>query len=336
VVAVKILSGNPGYQVLDSVNVAMTTPAYPLNSFTQPQNIAFADYLTNGGGQWTAAPAWTLEQEPHQFFNPSAAWTAADTDAILQLKTSPNLARLGKVGLKFQTSYNFSRDSAGYVEVSRNGGATWETLATFTDSTNWSQRIQVVDLSRYAGSGKPPILIRFRLAAAAGGRWYLDDFVIGGTPDTDGDGIPDKDEGQYGTNPNDFDTDNDGLPDGWEVFNNLDPLNPNGDNGGQGDPDHDGLNNIGEYVAGTDPHNPDSDGDGLPDGWEVNNGLDPNDATGDNGARGDPDGDGLTNKQEYQRGTNPRNPDTDNDGIPDPEDDRIDVRLNLPLIFKKG
>lgn len=334
VVAVKILAGDVSYQVLDSVNVAVTTPAYSLNSFTQPLNIAFTDYVENGAGQWTADPAWTIVQEPHQFFSPSPAWTGADADAILQLKTSPNLSKIGKVGLKFQTSYSFSKNSAGYVEVSRDGGASWQTLATFTGSANWSQQIQVVDLSRDAGSGKPPILIRFRLAAAGGGRWYLDDFVIGGTPDTDGDGIPDKDEGQYGTNPADSDSDNDGLPDGWEVFNNLDPLNPNGDNSGIGDPDHDGLNNIGEYVAGTDPHNPDSDGDGLPDGWEVHNGLDPNDGTGDNGAKGDPDGDGLTNKQEYEKGTNPRNPDTDNDGIPDPQDDRIEFRVPLPLIFK--
>ena len=43
--------------------------------------------------------------------------------------------------------------------------------------------------------------------------------------DTDGDGIPDLNEEQDGTDPLDPDTDGDGIPDGEEIALGLDPLN---------------------------------------------------------------------------------------------------------------
>jgi hypothetical protein len=45
------------------------------------------------------------------------------------------------------------------------------------------------------------------------------------------------------------DTDGDGLPDGWEVEYGLDPRDPTGDNGFFGDPDGDGLINYEEYLG---------------------------------------------------------------------------------------
>ena len=42
--------------------------------------------------------------------------------------------------------------------------------------------------------------------------------------DSDGDGLPDVLESQYGTLVDDPDTDNDGMSDGWEVDHGLDPL----------------------------------------------------------------------------------------------------------------
>jgi hypothetical protein len=49
------------------------------------------------------------------------------------------------------------------------------------------------------------------------------------------------------------DTDGDGLPDWWERQFGLDPYSAVGDNGASGDPDHDGKTNLQEYLAGTDP-----------------------------------------------------------------------------------
>ena len=42
-------------------------------------------------------------------------------------------------------------------------------------------------------------------------------------PDRDGDGLPDWEEGVWGTNPNNPDTDGDGTYDGEEVRNNRHP-----------------------------------------------------------------------------------------------------------------
>jgi MBG domain (YGX type)/Bacterial TSP3 repeat len=114
-----------------------------------------------------------------------------------------------------------------------------------------------------------------------------------------------------------FDTDGDGLPNAWELQYGLDPNSSVGVNGATGDPDGDGLTNLQEYINGTDPTDADTDNDGLPDGWEIQHSLDPNSGSGANGATGDPDGDGLTNAQEYAHGTDPQNPDTDGDGVND-------------------
>ena len=129
--------------------------------------------------------------------------------------------------------------------------------------------------------------------------------------DSDGDGVPDWQEIQIGTNPVNWDTDGDGMPDGWEVDNGFNPLDPSD---AQQDYDGDGLTNLQEYQNGTNPFLVDTDGDGIPDEWEVRYGLNPLDAAD---AAQDYDGDGLTNLQEYQNGTNPFLVDTDGDGIPD-------------------
>ena len=115
--------------------------------------------------------------------------------------------------------------------------------------------------------------------------------------DTDGDGLPDAVESQYGTDPLDPDTDKDTMSDGWEVANGLNPLDngesddadndpseaesedaeeqdeddswPDPDDGPKGDPDRDGLINSVEVLEGTNPRLADTDGDGLNDRWEV-------------------------------------------------------------------
>jgi len=90
--------------------------------------------------------------------------------------------------------------------------------------------------------------------------------------DTDGDGLTDQEEEEWGTNLEDADSDRDGIPDGWEVEAGLDPLDPS-DN--TQDPDADGLDNSNEYYYNSDPHNSDTDGDSYSDGIEVDNGYDP-------------------------------------------------------------
>jgi len=168
--------------------------------------------------------------------------------------------------------------------------------------------------------------------------------------DLDSDGYINLEEYQMSWNPVDpnspppppsspVDTDGDGMPDSWETQYGL---NPNNASDASGDLDNDGHTNLEEYQMGWDPADPDSppplpppplppadtDGDGMPDYWETHYGLNPNNASD---AGGDLDSDGHTNLQEYQNGWNPTDPnsppppppppsppvDTDGDGMPD-------------------
>lgn len=138
------------------------------------------------------------------------------------------------------------------------------------------------------------------------------------SPDTDGDGLSDKDEVLiYKTNPAKADTDGDGLSDGDEVWRfRTDPNKP--------DTDNDGLSDGAEISTyNTDPLKPDTDGDGLTDGEEVlTYHTDP--------LKADTDGDGVTDANEILAyHTDPLKADTDGGGV----DDGTEIRRGTnPLV----
>jgi hypothetical protein len=163
-------------------------------------------------------------------------------------------------------------------------------------------------------------------------------------PDTDHDGLADRDEIELGTSPLNADTDGDGLADGDETRRfGSNPLAKDSDNDGlddmdevrrgtlptQADTDGDGLADGVERAHGTDPLNRDTDGDGLPDGLEATSSplLRDTDSDGlDDGREAaaqlraydeDFDGDGLFDSIELELGTDPKKADTDNDGATD-------------------
>ena len=110
--------------------------------------------------------------------------------------------------------------------------------------------------------------------------------------DYDEDGLTNKEEYYFGTDPCDEDTDNDGILDGKEIDDGTDPLIPN------------------EYPTTV----TDSDNDGMPDSWEDRYDCVDKNKRDENS---DPDNDGLINIQEYKHRTNPCDPDSDDDGYTD-------------------
>jgi hypothetical protein len=161
--------------------------------------------------------------------------------------------------------------------------------------------------------------------------------------DTDGDGIPDYEEGNVDSDGDGFldwldeDSDNDGIPDSEEGDGDRD--NDGIPNYLDDDSDGDGISDADE--VGDDPEDPrDSDGDGVPDFldpdadgdgvadvYEV--GEDPQDPADHDGdgtpdyLDTDSDDDGIDDGDEW--GPDPENPrDTDGDGIPDVYDDDSD------------
>ena len=123
--------------------------------------------------------------------------------------------------------------------------------------------------------------------------------------DTDNDGLSDKDEKTYGTNPKIADTDGDTLNDGDEVHKyRTDPLKP--------DTDMDGLTDGNEVtIYHSDPIKADTDGDLLNDGAEVTQYK-------TNPVKTDTDTDGLTDNDEVNKyRTDALKTDSENDGLSD-------------------
>jgi hypothetical protein len=80
--------------------------------------------------------------------------------------------------------------------------------------------------------------------------------------DADQDGLTNQEEYDLGTNPYSSDSDEDGIPDGFELSNNLDPLEPLD---ALLDSDDDGLDNLKEFQFGTRLDASDTDNDGISD-----------------------------------------------------------------------
>ncbi len=135
-------------------------------------------------------------------------------------------------------------------------------------------------------------------------------------PDSDGDGLTDRQEDVLGTHAFVSDTDSDGLSDYDEAMvGDTDPL--------WADSDGDGLLDSEELLRDTDPRSVDTDADGLWDSFEVTYGYNPLEA---DDTTPDMDADRLSDLDEQRYGTDPHNPDSDGDGVFD--GDEVEARTD--------
>ena len=109
--------------------------------------------------------------------------------------------------------------------------------------------------------------------------------------DSDGDGLDNKCECEWGTDPTKTDSDGDGILDNKEDADQDCDLDPGETDPRSKDTDGDGLDDKAEKNNGTDPLKQDTDGDKVFDGPEVSSGcMDPN--------KKDTDGDGILDGKE--------------------------------------
>lgn len=194
------------------------------------------------------------------------------------------------------------RDPRAFAIQGSNDGVSFTNIFSHNDTSAslWTGRDQVLQFTLPAAAANYTY-IRYSVTATAGGTHALGEIeyfgTLGSVSDTDGDGMPNFWEIQYGLNPNSnadktTDLDSDGLNNFAEFEAGTFP----NDN----DSDDDQLLDGAEGPAGGNPLDPDSDDDTLPDGPEVNTyGSRPDDR--------DTDDDNFSDAYEVARTTNPNN-----------------------------
>jgi serine/threonine-protein kinase len=125
------------------------------------------------------------------------------------------------------------------------------TVRDYTGSTT-KPKGTVIDQAPTAGKGH---------TAQQGSTIYIWVSTYVAPKDSDGDGLSDAEEAQYGTNPHNPDSDGDGLSDGDEVNKyHTDPL--------VADTDGDGYSDGAEVAAGSNPNDPNSTPQNVPPGQQ--------------------------------------------------------------------
>ncbi|MFT3894480.1 MAG: DUF5050 domain-containing protein [Anaerolineales bacterium] len=162
----------------------------------------------------------------------------------------------------------------------------------------------------------PLVGVQNELAITQTAAYVQTQTLMPGGGNSDGDGIPNAQETQIGTDPFASDTDKDGLLDGEEVSTTK--TNPV-----VADTDQDGIMDGEEIkLYTTNPLSPDSDSDLLADGAEV--------AAKTNPLVADTDQDGLQDGAEVSLGTDPLNPNSDNDQLKDELENQTCPRPLVP------
>jgi hypothetical protein len=139
---------------------------------------------------------WQIKNSP--FFNSSSGgYYAVFDDFVLGGAVTPNEAAMTtrsfnctgntNVKLNFKHYWEGVEGTRGYIEVSNNGGTSWNIVMTYGSLTRGSlsnPQDTIIDLSTFAAN-QSDVKIRFRYSDGGfyGKYWYIDDIIIYSNPD---------------------------------------------------------------------------------------------------------------------------------------------------------
>lgn len=146
--------------------------------------VFFEDDMESGDSKWIANGEW--ERISTSYHSPSHCWrdnpegpNPPGSTRILESE-SFDLSNALSPRLSFWHGYTFRGGAEGKVEVTADGGQTWDELSQF-NGRQWYWDEEEIDLSAY--TGESDVKIRFRLTKNQGNSpqdqdWYIDDVVV--------------------------------------------------------------------------------------------------------------------------------------------------------------
>ncbi|MFP4157974.1 MAG: hypothetical protein ACLFU4_10185, partial [Opitutales bacterium] len=164
-----------------SNSVTVTTPS--------GTEFPFLDNGESGNGLWVAATPWALTDERARSGSscwgdsPDANYADGIASLPLTLVEPVDLSQSTQPVLSFYHAYTFASGDSGHVEISTNGGESWDTLRSYLTGSADDWTLERIDLSAFTENNS--VLIRFRLTSddtdnAAG--WYIDDISMAEAP----------------------------------------------------------------------------------------------------------------------------------------------------------
>jgi hypothetical protein len=174
-----------GFAPFTAGNVpALLGQTTPLDFYLAPFVQVLDDDIESGNIGWTAQPPWAITTA--QSSSPTHSWTDSPGgnygNSLNISLTSPLLDLTGMTGTMLEFDHIYDLEAGwdyGHVEVSSNGGTTWNTVASYSgvNHTTW----ETVAIAVPQLDGVATARVRFRLSSDSNtveDGWYVDDIVV--------------------------------------------------------------------------------------------------------------------------------------------------------------
>jgi hypothetical protein len=163
---------------------AVTGTTTPLDFLLQPYQAVLFDDVEGGNIGWTAQSPWAITTEASS--SPTHSWTDSPGGSYASNRnvslTSPSLDLTGLTGatLEFAHIYDLEDNyDYGHVEVSANGGTSWEEVASYNGEGHTSWEVVTLELPQLDGAAAARVRFRFTSdVSLTFDGWHIDDILV--------------------------------------------------------------------------------------------------------------------------------------------------------------